>query len=44
MKSAGTAAVQDIENLTLSFGNFRDEIELLKKETSVFKTVSFTNP
>ncbi len=38
MKNAGVSAVRDMEEVTLSFGTLRSEVESLKKEMEAFKT------
>jgi len=43
MRGGETAAVKEIESLIISFTNLKGEVALLKKETSVARTASFTN-
>jgi methyl-accepting chemotaxis protein len=38
MRSTGASAVSDMEEVTLSFGTLRNEVESLKKEMEAFKT------
>ncbi|HXX58260.1 MAG TPA: hypothetical protein VEI96_09705, partial [Thermodesulfovibrionales bacterium] len=43
MEKARTTVVKDIEDLALSFGNLRNEIESLRKDGGAFKAVPLIN-
>jgi methyl-accepting chemotaxis protein len=43
MRTAGASAVSDMEEVTLSFGTLRNEVESLKKEMEAFKTAGADN-
>jgi hypothetical protein len=38
VKSSGLAAMEDLEKMTRSFGELRNEFDILKKELAVFRT------
>ncbi len=44
MKHAAISAVRDMEEVTLSFGTLRKEVEVLKKETEIFRTGGVERP